>query len=324
MSGPLFGKKFKDKLLFVPNADTHPKVQHEITEFALLRCLINEEIFDNIEDPAEIPAMLNTLNCIDKLSRITEIEIHESSMGSLKDLGKAFHVFIVFKTTSGKVGDYWWSLEKNPKYIVMQRSLHKNDVKDRLYGKKRKKVKSINENLAGKGTIKDLFAILWAYEAISEKYHIVKSNCQSLVTLVSKTITEIGYEFKGYFEYEYSPQENERNAKMLDFINTLSNSFNVNTHPLHTVVFYENTELFDQVMENVHYNIDDPIDPDGSTPLHLAIVFETPKMVRHLLEKWKADPTKRDGMGMNALQKATCWASNNMEIIDLLLEHCKS
>ena len=46
-------------------------------------------------------------------------------------------------------------------------------------------------------------------------------------------------------------------------------------------------------------------------------------MVRHLLEKWKADPTKPDEMGMNALQTASFWANDNMEIIDLLLEYEK-
>ena len=46
-------------------------------------------------------------------------------------------------------------------------------------------------------------------------------------------------------------------------------------------------------------------------------------MVRHLLEKWKADPTQPDRMGMNALHTASFWANDNMEIIDLLLEYEK-
>ena len=130
--------------------------------------------------------------------------------------------------------------------------------------------------------------------------------------------------FKIIFAFFFSWQKRAKRYKMLDFINILSISFNVNTHPLHTVVFYENTELFDQVMKSGHYNIDDPIDPDGSTPLHLAIVFETPKMVRHLLEKWKADPTKPDGRGRTAINLAALCAQENIEqIIDLLLEHEK-
>ena len=54
-----------------------------------------------------------------------------------------------------------------------------------------------------------------------------------------------------------------------------------------------------------------------------SIVWYRSKMVRHLLEKWKADPTKPDEMGMNALQTATFWANDNMKIIDLLLQHEK-
>jgi hypothetical protein len=330
------GANFKKKLLFVPNADTNPKVEHEISEPALFRYLLNEETIQEFKElQAEIPAMLNTLSGIDKLSRITEIEIHQSSMSSVTDESKAFHVFIVFNTTSGKDEDFWWwSLEKNMEYIVLQRSRNKNDVKDKLYGKERKKAKSIDENLAGKGTIKDLFSILWAYQVISERYSIFTSNCQSLVTLVSNKITEIGYEFKGFPEsipllsLIYDPHFSarffqKRNAKMLDFINILSNSFKRDTHILYIVVISKNIFLFDKVMKSGHYNIDDPIIPDGSTPLHLAIVSSTLEMVRHLLQKWKADPTIRDRRGRTALQTAIFWASNNMEIIDLLLQHEK-
>nr|CAH0106935.1 unnamed protein product [Daphnia galeata] len=196
------GKSLRKKLLFVPNADTNPEEKHEISEPALFRFLLNEK---TIEAQAEIQAMLNTLSGIDKLSKITEIEIHESSMGSVTDFGQAFHAFIVFKTISGmdgEIGDYWWwSLEKNREYIVLQRSRNKNDVKDKLYSEKRKEVKSIEENLVGKGTIKDLLSILWAYQAISERYNLVNSNCQSLVKLVSNKITENGYEFKEFFEF---------------------------------------------------------------------------------------------------------------------------
>jgi hypothetical protein len=321
----LTGADFKQKLLLVPNADTNPEIQHEISEPTLLTILLDEINFEKFKE-AEIPAMLDTLNCINKLSNITEVEIHQSSMSSVTDGSKAFHVFIVFKT-SRIDGDYWWSLEKNTKYIVMQRSRNKNDVKDKLYGEKRNNVKAKAENLAGKGTIQDLFIILWAYEVLSEKYHIVNSNCQSLVTLVSNKFTEIGYEFKGYFKY--SPQENDRNVEMLDFFNNiLSNSFKGLTNILYFVVKSKNTLIFDKFMESGKYNIDDPLDPRGTTLLHFVITSSSPEMVRHLLEKWKADPTKRDRlMGMNALHAATFWANDNIieysfsqKTIDLFLD----
>jgi ankyrin repeat protein len=330
MAGPLFGEKSQEKLHFVPNADTNREEKHEICEPALFRFLLNEK---TIEDQAEIQTMLNTLNCIDKLSKITIIEIHESSMGSVKDLGKAFHAFIVFQTTSGKDEDFWWwSFEKNMEYIVLQRSRNKNDVKDNLYGKKRNNVKAKAENLAGKGTIKDLFVMVWAYQVIPEKYHIIESNCQSLVTLVSKEITENRYEYKGLVEsnpllryfYKCLPREEKRNMEMLDLINILSMCFERKGHPLFNLIYYEKPDLFDKVMESGNYDINDIFTDHRMTTLHLAIVISSPEMVRHLLEKWEADPTQRDRKGRTALHLAALYAQENVEkIIDMLLEHIK-
>ena len=304
-SGP-FGGAFKEKLQFVPNADTNPEETNDISEPALFRYLLNET---TIEAQAEIPAMLNTLSGIDKLSKITKVETHQSSMGSVTDLGSAFHVFIVFQTTSAKDGNYWWSLEKNTKYIVLQRSCNKNDVRDKLNGEERKEVQPIKENLAGKGTIKDLFSILWAYQAIPEKYHIFQSNCQSLVKLVFPKITEDGYEFKGFFEsihllsyfYKLLPHKENRNMEKLDLINILSMSFERIGHPLFNLIYHEKPDLFNIVMKSGKYNIDGIFTDHRITPLHQAIVISSPKMVRHLLEKWNADPTKRDRKGRTAL-----------------------
>nr|CAH0109905.1 unnamed protein product [Daphnia galeata] len=272
---------FQEMLHFVPNADTNPQDKHDILEPVLFRFLLNEK---TIEDQAKMQAMLNTLSGIDKLSKITEIEIHKNSMGWVTDLVNAFHVFIVFKTTSVKDGDYWWSLEKGRKYIALQRSCDKIDVKDKSNGEERKRVQPIAVNLTGKGSIKDLLTILWAYQAISERYNLVNSNCQSLVKLVSNKITETQYEFKEFFE----------------FIPLL------------------------KLMESGKYGINDIFTDHRITTLHLAIVISSPEMVRHLLEKWKADPTKRDRKGRTALHLAALYAQENIEqIIDLLLEHIK-
>ena len=60
----LTGTDFKQKLLFVPYADspdTIPEVQHEISEPALFRYLLNEETIQELKEAhAEIPGMLNT------------------------------------------------------------------------------------------------------------------------------------------------------------------------------------------------------------------------------------------------------------------------
>jgi hypothetical protein len=180
----LFGAESKQMLRLVPDADSKPEEHHKISEPVLLRWLLNEENLKQLNE-AEITQMLGILKDMDKNSKITQVEIHQSSIGPAKDSSKAFHVRIVFKTTSEKDGDYWWSLEKNMKCIVLQRSRNKENVKDKLEGQSRRKVKLIQDNLKGKGTIKDLFAVLWAQQMIVEKYHIKNSNCQSLATYVS-------------------------------------------------------------------------------------------------------------------------------------------
>jgi ankyrin repeat protein len=313
MSGlQYFGGEYEQKLIFVPDADNEPYVDHEISEAALFRFLLNKETLQQL-DEAEIPDMLKVLKDVDKESKISEFETHQSNMGLRTDFKGAFHVFIVFRTTSGKDRDYWWSLEKGMDYIFLQRSRNKENVKDNLYGETRTKVKPIVENLKGKGTIKDLFAILWAQQAIPEKYHIF----QSFVTFVSKQITEIGYEFKGYFPY--SPRKSGRDKQMLDLINVIRGCSDC--PPLFTLIGMGNIDLIDKIVARGKYDINAV--HDGRTLLHFAIMLSKTKIVEHLLKHpLNADPTSRDPCGRTALLAA---ASSTMksEIFDLLLTHPK-
>jgi hypothetical protein len=70
----------------------------------------------------------------------------------------------------------------------LQRCRNKENVKEKFKGEERNKVKLIKEDLKGKGTIQDLFAILWSHQIIEKKYNILNSNCQSFVTFVSKLL----------------------------------------------------------------------------------------------------------------------------------------
>jgi hypothetical protein len=130
----LNGDEYKQKLRFVPDADKEPKVGHEISEPAIFRFLLNEEEMEKFDEAkVEIPEMLDVLKDIDKQSKITQVEIYQSSMHSTTDVIKAFHVFIVFKSTSETAADdagvyYWWSLEKNTEYIALQRSRKEENV----------------------------------------------------------------------------------------------------------------------------------------------------------------------------------------------------
>jgi ankyrin repeat protein len=308
------GGESQHKLLFVTDAENNPKFEHEISEPALFRFLLNEESIEQLQEAqADMPEMLNVLSGIDKQSKITLFGTYHSSMGSVEDGVKAFHVFIVFQTASKRDGVYWWSLEKSVDFIVLQRSRNEDDVKTKYAGGEREKVKAIAENLKGKGSIRDLFAILWANQVIPENYHIVNSNCQSFVTLVSKKITEEEYEYKGYFKY--SIRENDRNVETLNLINVVTGI--TTWHPVFSFIYLENTKLLDSVIESGTYDIN--ATQNGTTLLNLAIIFSKSKMVRHLLDKWNADPSKRSQIGFNPLHTAAIVRYKNMDIIDLLL-----
>jgi ankyrin repeat protein len=319
-SGKLKGGKYKQKLHFVPCADKEePKVGHEISEAAIFRFLLNEEKMGKFDEAeVEIPEMLEILKDIEKKSKITQVEVYRNSMNPVTDAMKAFHVFIVFKSTSETADDrvYWWSLEKNTEYIVLQRSCNKENVKDKLEGKKRTKVKLIEKDLKGKGTIQDLFAILWAHQMISENYHILNSNCQSLVTFVGQQITEIGYEYKGNFKY-YPPRESGRDKQMLDLINILRGSSD--WPPLFILIQMGNIDIFDKIVASGKYNINASYSYNEMTPLHLAITLQKTNMVEHLLKHpLNADLTTRNATGKSALQHAA-FSTMKAEIFDLLL-----
>ncbi|XP_046643174.1 alpha-latrocrustotoxin-Lt1a-like [Daphnia pulicaria] len=330
--------------------DNEQKVGHTISEAALFRFLLNEENLKRQIDEAEagIPKMLNVLKDVDKNWEIKEFETHQSSMGSAKTWFNAFHVFIVFKTTSETDGVYWWSLEKGLDYITLQRSRKKENVKDKLKGKQRTKAKPITDVLKGKGTIKDLFAILWANQIIPGKYNIVKSNCQSLVTFIGQQTTEIGYNYEGYFPY-YPPPGKGRDKKILELINVITGcsddwsplfqlikmgstdlvnitvaigkyDINIDT-PLHLAAHEKEIETISLILENEQVDINSRGNY-GQTALHHAIRFRMPNTARYLLKKG-ADPNAATENGATPLYlaaKTYYHYMTNTELIDIILE----
>ncbi|XP_046643175.1 serine/threonine-protein phosphatase 6 regulatory ankyrin repeat subunit B-like [Daphnia pulicaria] len=296
----LTGGDYKQKLYFVPDADNEPKVGHEISEPAIFRFLLNEETMGKFDeaDEVEIVKMLEILKDIDKHSKITQVEAYRSSMMKATDTVKAYHVFIVFNSISETADDgvycYWWSLEKSTDYITLQRSRNKENVKDKFKGKHRTRL-------------------------IAEKYHIKKSNCQSLVSFVGQQITEIGYKYKGNFKY-FPPPEKGLDKKMLDLINVITGYSDWS--PLFQLIKMGSTDLVDKTVASGMYDINALY--NGLTPLHLAIKLRKTKMVQLLLKPpMNADPTKRDASGKSALLLAASIFRMKEEIIDLLLEHDK-
>jgi hypothetical protein len=206
----------------------------------------------------------------------------------------------------------------------LQRSSNKGDVKDRRRDKPRNNVQRITAGLEGKpltgnGSIKDLFAVLWAQQMIVEKYHLMNSNFQSFVTFVSKQMTQEKYEFQEFFNCP-TPPENDRKTEMLDLINILTVTVE-SWHPLFTLIYLENTDMFDTITKGGEYDMG--ITHYGVTLLNFAIVFSKTEMVKHLLNPpYSADPTEVDDRGRNALQMAAVF-TEQLEIIDSLLAHSK-
>ncbi len=313
----LSGLNYNPKLSYVPFAGTKPEEKFQISPSALFRFLHDEKTTEQLNTTEA--EMLDVLKDIDKASKITEVEIHQSSMGSATDTTKAFHVFNVFRTTIESDGDYWFSLEKNTNHVVLQRSRNKDDVKDKLYGKPRKQVKPVVESFVGKGTIQDLFAILLT--VIRQRYDILASNCQSLVSFISKQVTEIGYIYKGwslppYFSVLY------KNVHLWQTIHLANDISVIEFSVSFLLVHLEKTDLVDGIQSG-KYDINAL--HGGFTSLHAAILLREYQMAIDLLnDPINADPTTRDSrFGWNALHLAVFNPLSSLGLLDLLLAHDK-
>jgi ankyrin repeat protein len=299
----LWGGLSKEKLFFVPDAGANPIEKREVTEAEIPLILLNSKtvIKQLKEQKAEIPEILKTLKEIEKESKITLVEIYQSSMGSVTNRIKAFHVFAVFRTSESDGRDYWWSLEKNLEGIVLQRSRNKDDVKNKLYGDERKKVGPYKKDLKGKGSIKDLLEILLKYRVIPEHYNIATSNCETFITLISERITEKDYKYISFIE-----------RLLAAYMPTIVTRLLVRIYSYFQFILPKrerNPKL------NTRYH--------GYTLLHIAIMLKKTELVQHLLKyPINADPTICDSKNLrNALHMCAMCKAMKGEIFDLLLAH---
>ncbi len=236
----------KPKLFFIPYADLKPGKGWNISKLALMRSIANKKSIEQLcSAQSEVFESPNDLRDIDPCSKIEQVEIYQSNVILTFDGTTVSHYFMIFKTNSKEDGDYWWSLEKNVDYIVFQRSRDKEPVKNKLNGKERSIITpTIKQHLIGmRGSIRNLFAVLWAYQIIQEKYPKKLSDCQSFVDFVSNRITEIGH---------VSHLTNESDVK-IDFLNSLSSSIS-KWHPLFLAICLGNTKLFDSIQEMTKFD----------------------------------------------------------------------
>jgi ankyrin repeat protein len=301
----------KLKLFYVPFADLKPGKGSEISEYALVRYIADRRnIAKSVEisNPTKLETCDNIFGDLDPCSQITQIQIYEVSNNSAPNLIRD-RCIVVFKTTSDKDGQHWWSLDKNADYIVLQRSRDKDAVINKSKGKARKNVKCNIQDLVEKGSIKKLLAILWIHQVMEEEYKNKSSNRQSFVDFVREPIKKIEYESNLAHQSDGKPVT-------LEIIQTLVSGI-CKWHPFYLPIYLGNTKLYDRISEMTKLNHFD----DEISTLNLAIRFSyKTEMVRHILEKYDADPSICDASGRNALDMASIHADNT-EVFDLLLRH---
>ncbi|EFX68293.1 hypothetical protein DAPPUDRAFT_260337 [Daphnia pulex] len=311
------GNSKEQKLFFIPcAADNLTNSSQEISELDLFRYLLGEDSDSCIKEMFR-EKLVPILTEIDHKSKIVQVETHRQNgthFNQIDSTKPCVDIFVVFKTVSEKDGESWWTLEKTATHaVVLQRSRHKDSVKNKLKGETRKGTQLIAENFEGKGCLRELLTLLWIHMILDAKYQRKLSRCESIIPLIMKKITKIGYEYKEDFTYPAQSTE-EKNPDLSDIIDFLSNVSN--WHPLVVATYLGDTELLDRVQQDGKYNINDNY--NNFTLLNLAILFSKTKMVQHLQERLKVDPTKCDEKGRNALHTAAKFNSKTVVVNSLL------
>jgi hypothetical protein len=320
----MFESSSKEKKLFLIScASENPtNISQEISQLDLFRYLLGEDSDSFIKEMFR-EKLLPILTDIDHKSKIVQVETYRQNGTHINQIDSSttepcVNIFVVFKTESEKDGESWWTLEKTAKdAVVLQRSRHKDEVKNKFQGETRQGTELIAEKLEGNGCMRQLLTLLWIHMIVDVKYQRDLSRCESIIPLIVKKITKIGYEYKEDFTYpaQSTEEKNPDLSDIIDFLLTVSN-----WHPLVVATYLGDTELLDRVQQDGKYNINGV--SNNFTLLNLAILFSKTEMVKHLLEKWKADPTKCDEKGRNALHMAAKFNSQT-EIVNSLLKNEK-
>jgi ankyrin repeat protein len=301
----------EQKIFLISCTSENPtNCSQEISELDLFRYLLGEDSHSCIRE---------ILSESELESKITQVETHRqrgTNINQIDSTKPCVDIFVVFKTASEKDGEseFWWSLEKTTRHaVILQRSRHKDEVKNQFKGETRQGTQLIAEKLKGKGCLRELLTLLWIHMIVDAKYQWNLSRCESIMPLVVIKITKIGYEYETDFTYSALSAE-ERNPDLSDIINFLLNVSN--WHPLVVATYLGDAESFDRLKKHKKYNINGIY--NNFTLLNLAILFAKTEMVKHLLQKTNADPAECDKKGRNALHMAAKF-NREKKIIDLLL-----
>ncbi|EFX73250.1 hypothetical protein DAPPUDRAFT_110056 [Daphnia pulex] len=247
------GNSKEKKLFFIFCASENPtNSSQEISQHVLFRYLLGEDSHSFIKEMFQ-EQLLQNLTESELESKITQVETHRqrgTNINQIDSTKPCVDIFVVFKAASENDGESWWTLEKTAKdAVVLQRSRHKDSVKNKLKGETRKGTQLIAEELEGKGCMRQLLTLLWIHMIVAVKYQRHLSRCESLIPLVMKKITKMRYEYVNDFTYSALSAE-ERNPDLSDIINFLSNK---NTYGLRQEIIDRVKEIDDGVIKE--YNV---------------------------------------------------------------------
>uniref|UniRef100_A0A7M5XNX6 Uncharacterized protein n=1 Tax=Clytia hemisphaerica TaxID=252671 RepID=A0A7M5XNX6_9CNID len=101
-----------------------------------------------------------------------------------------YHAYVVMETDT-----HFWSLEKNSKELILQRSETLEHVRDYCQGKKRNLLVSQSEPILWKykekrTSLLQLFGYLWWKDDLNRAYNWLASNCQKFATRIFDYFSE--------------------------------------------------------------------------------------------------------------------------------------
>lgn len=111
-----------------------------------------------------------------------------------KPTDRAFHAFVVIKTA-----EHYYSMERFPECISIQRSKKLKDVTKLHGGQTRGKfIARETDWVEGKGTVLDILTFLMKNKMFQKKYHVLFENCQMFCSLVFNKWNIKGMKFQMY------------------------------------------------------------------------------------------------------------------------------
>lgn len=85
-----------------------------------------------------------------------------------------YHEFVVFETSDS----WWWSIEKNPEGLTIQRNRSKDAVVNKYRHVDRFTPITIRKNAVGNMKMEDLIDWLYIHDELNTDYDLLTSNCQ--------------------------------------------------------------------------------------------------------------------------------------------------